>query len=106
MVRITFVEHDGTRLSVEAQSEQSLMQAATQNGVRGVVAECGGARVCGTCHCYIDDACRVATGTPSADEQMLLEFSEHYRPNSRLSCQMRVSDAMDGMVVHLPPAQP
>lgn len=106
MVRITFVEHDGTCHAVEAGSHQSLMQAATQNGVRGILAECGGARVCGTCHCYIDEPWRNAAGTPCEDERMLVEFSEHHSSDSRLSCQIRVSEAMDGMVVRHPPSQP
>lgn len=106
MVRIIFVESDGTVRRVEVESQQSLMQAATRNGVRGILAECGGARVCGTCHCYIDEAWREATGTPCEDERMLLEFSEHHRKGSRLSCQIQLSDAMDGMVVNLPPSQP
>ncbi len=106
MVRVTFIEHDGGSLSVEAGNGETLMQAATCNGVRGIAAECGGARVCGTCHCYIDDAWLGVTGTPSDDEKMMLEFSEHHRPNSRLSCQIRLSEAVDGLVVHLPPSQP
>lgn len=106
MVHITFIEHDGRRHAVDAEHGQTLMQVATQNGVRGILAECGGARVCGTCHCYIDDAWRVATATPCEDEKMLVEFSEHHRPDSRLSCQIQVSPAMDGMVVRLPPSQP
>lgn len=106
VVRISFVESDGTEHRVEAERQKSLMQAATQNGVRGILAECGGARVCGTCHCYIDEAWQQATGTPCEDERMLVEFSEHHRPNSRLSCQIQVSEALDGMVVRLPPSQP
>lgn len=106
MVEITFVEHDGRRQTVEAEPQQTLMQAATQNGVRGILAECGGARVCGTCHCYIDETWQEMTGTPCEDERMLTEFSEHHRADSRLSCQIRVSEAMAGMVVRLPPSQP
>lgn len=106
MVPITFVEHDGQRQTVSAEPQQTLMEVATQNGVRGILAECGGARVCGTCHCYIDEPWREMTSTPCEDERMLTEFSEHHRPDSRLSCQIRVSEAMAGMVVHLPPTQP
>lgn len=106
MPRITFIEHDGTSRIVEAQVGQTLMQAATGNLVRGIVAECGGARVCGTCHCHVDEAWLLAAGTVSEDEKLLLEFSEHHRPNSRLSCQVQVTGALDGMVVHLPPSQP
>lgn len=106
MVQITFFEHNGSSQIVDAERGRTLMQVATANGVRGILAECGGARVCGTCHCYIDEPWRDATGTPGEDEKMMLEFSEHHRPNSRLSCQVQVSEAMNGMVVRLPPSQP
>lgn len=106
MVHVTFVEHDGSSRAVEAENGQTLMQAATANGVRGILAECGGARVCGTCHCYIDEPWLGVTGVPCEDEKMLTEFSEHHRRNSRLSCQIKISDAINGMVVHLPPSQP
>lgn len=106
MGKVTFIEHDGTSQTVEAGSGQTLMQAATRNGVRGIVAECGGAGVCGTCHCHIDEAWLGATGTPGDDEKTMLEFSEHHQPNSRLGCQVRLSESLDGLVVHLPPSQP
>lgn len=106
MVHLTFIEHDGSRHAIEAEHGQTLMQAATSNGVRGILAECGGARVCGTCHCYIDEPWLAIAGVPCADEKMLTEFSEHHRPSSRLSCQIQISDAMEGMVVHLPRSQP
>lgn len=106
MVQITFVEMDGTRRSVDAENGQTLMQAAIDNGVRGIVAECGGARVCGTCHCYIDERWRNAAGEPGYDEKVLIEFSEHHGPGSRLSCQIPISAAIDGIVVRLPPSQP
>lgn len=106
MVHVTFIEHDGSSHAVEAESGQTLMQAATANGVRGILAECGGSRVCGTCHCYLDAPWIDIAGAPSEDEKMLVEFSEHHRPSSRLSCQIQISDAMEGMVVHLPRSQP
>lgn len=106
MPRIVFIEHDGTSRIVDAQDGQTLMQAAVGNRVRGILAECGGGRVCGTCHCHVDEAWLGAAGTASEDELLLLGFSEHHRPNSRLSCQIRVTGAMDGMVVRVPPSQP
>lgn len=106
MVQVNFIEHEGRSYAVEAENGQTLMQAATSNGVRGIVAECGGARVCGTCHCYIDEPWFAVSGGPCEDEKMLLEFSEHHQPSSRLSCQIPISDAMDGMRVRLPPSQP
>lgn len=104
MVRISFIESDGRRLDIDAEAGTTVMQAALDHGVRGLVAECGGSQVCGTCQCYIDDAWLAATGTPSEDELALISYSEHPRPNSRLSCQVRVSAATEGMVVRLPPA--
>jgi 2Fe-2S ferredoxin len=106
MHEVTFIEHDGETRTIEAEDGQTLMEAATRAGVRGILAECGGFCVCGTCHCFVDERWLAATGTPSEGEKMLLEFSEHHRPNSRLSCQIQVSAAIDGMVVHLPPSQP
>jgi 2Fe-2S ferredoxin len=106
MYQVTFIEHDGETRTIAAEDGQTLMEAATGAGVRGILAECGGFCVCGTCHCFVDERWLVATGTPSESEKMLLEFSEHHRPNSRLSCQIQVSEAIDGMVVHLPLSQP
>lgn len=106
MAKITFIEHDGERRTVDVANGQTLMEAATQNGIRGIIGECGGARVCGTCHCYIHEAWLSVTGGPCEDEKMLMEFSENHRPNSRLSCQVQVSDAIDGLEVHLPSSQP
>jgi 2Fe-2S ferredoxin len=104
--KVTFIEHDGEIKTVGAEDGQTLMEAATSGGVRGILAECGGFCVCGTCHCFIDERWLAATGTPNNIEKMLLEFSEHQRSNSRLSCQLQVTQAIDGMVVHLPPSQP
>lgn len=106
MVQITFIEHDGTNHVVEAELGLTLMQVAIGHGVRGVIAECGGARVCGTCHCHIDEPWLSAAGEPCEDEQLLIGFSEHHRPNSRLSCQIPISGDIDGIVVRLPPSQP
>lgn len=106
MIQITFIEPDGAEKCIEADDGQTLMQAAIGHGIRGVIAECGGAQVCGTCHCHVDAPWRSATGTPGDDERMLLEFSEHHGPGSRLSCQIRVSPAVDGMRVRIPPSQP
>lgn len=104
--RITFIEADGTSKTIDAEAGQSLMLAAVQNGVNGIVGECGGARVCGTCHCYVDEPWLAASGSPHEEETMMLEFSEEPRANSRLSCQVYVSVALDGMVVHVPLKQP
>lgn len=106
MYKITFIEPDGKSKTIEAEHGETLMQVATQNGVNGIAAECGGARVCGTCHCWIDEPWLSVAGLPEEEETMMIEFSENHRGNSRLSCQVQVSKALDGMVVHLPPSQP
>ena len=106
MVQINFIEPDGARRIVNADIGQTLMQAAIDNGVRGVIAECGGARVCGTCHCHVDEPWLGVAGEPSEDEKLLIEFSEHHGPNSRLSCQIAISAVLDGIVVRVPPSQP
>jgi ferredoxin, 2Fe-2S len=106
MYTITFIEDDGTCHTLEASDGQTVAEVATQNGVTGIVAECGGARVCGTCHCYIDAPWRITIGTPDDEETMMLEFSENHRPDSRLGCQIKISKALDGLVVRLPATQP
>ena len=72
---------------------------------RMLAADCGGGLTCATCHVYVDEAWREATGKPSAMEESMLDFAEEVEPNSRLSCQIRVSDALSGLVVRLPQNQ-
>lgn len=81
------------------------MQAAVDNMVSGILAECGGACSCATCHCYVDDEWRAKVGDPSPAEQDLIEFVVHQKASSRLSCQIEVTDQLDGLVVHLPKSQ-
>jgi 2Fe-2S ferredoxin len=106
MVKITFIEHDGETRTVDARENDTLMQVATENGVRGILGECGGSCACGTCHCFVEERMRAHLGEPGSDEVMLVSYSEHFRPESRLGCQIRVTGALDGMVVRLPPSQP
>lgn len=102
---VKFVSHDGTTTEVEAEVGTNLMQAAVDNGIDAIIAECGGACSCATCHCYIDDAWTNAVGEASATENDMLECVLDPKENSRLSCQVEVTDAMDGLVVHLPESQ-
>ena len=81
------------------------MQLATAHGVSGVVAECGGSMSCATCHIYVDDAWVSRTGEADEDELGMLEFAEEPGPNSRLSCQIRYTEALDGLIVHVPENQ-
>ena len=82
------------------------MEGAVRNGIDGIVAECGGCCSCATCHVYVDEAWVGKTGVPSSLEDEMLECTESERKaNSRLSCQLKVSDELDGLIVHTPPAQ-
>jgi len=105
MPQITFVDHSGARRTVTAETGATVMEAAIKNAVPGVVAECGGACACATCHVYVDDAWKAVTGEPSHMEEDMLDFAFDVRPNSRLSCQIRVTAAMDGLVVTTPEKQ-
>jgi 2Fe-2S ferredoxin len=105
MARITFIQHNGTEQVVEAEPGMTVMEAAVRNSVPGIAAECGGACACATCHVYVDEAWREATGTPEQMEEDMLDFAFDIRPESRLSCQIKVTEALDGLVVRVPEKQ-
>lgn len=105
MSRITFVEHNGTEHVVEIEEGQSLMQSAVDNDIPGIDADCGGACACGTCHVIVDDNWIQATGGINADEQGMLELTPEKTSTSRLSCQVTLSESLDGLVVRLPEFQ-
>lgn len=106
MVSVTYIEFNGAQHQVEVPNGDSVMQGATRNGIEGIVAECGGGLACATCHCYVDEAWIEKVGPPSETEGQMLEFSaSETQPGSRLSCQIFVSDALDGLVVRLPETQ-
>ena len=105
MARIRYIEHDGREHDVEVKSGLSVMEGAVRNNVPGIDADCGGACACATCHVYVDDAWESKTGTKSAMEESMLDFAEEVEPNSRLSGQIRVTDALDGLIVRLPANQ-
>lgn len=105
MAKITFVEHNGTKHEVEAENGLSVMEAATNNLVPGIDADCGGACACATCHVYVEEGFLPKTGTANDMEETMLDFAEDRKETSRLSCQIKVSDELDGLVVHLPESQ-
>ena len=105
MPRITFIEYNGTPHEVDAVAGQSLMRAAVDNGVPGIDADCGGECACATCHVYVEPEWFDRTGDRSEMEQSMLGFAAVTQDNSRLSCQIVVSDALDGLVVRLPDGQ-
>ena len=105
MAKITYVEHDGTEHVIEVKSGLSVMEGAVKNNIPGIDADCGGACACATCHVYVDDAWREKTGSKSAMEESMLDFAENVEENSRLSCQIKVSDALEGLIVRMPESQ-
>ena len=106
MPDITFIEPDGREIGFEAPAGVSLMQAATGFGLAGIVAECGGSAMCATCHVYVDPAWADKLPAPLSNELELLECTAAERlGNSRLSCQIKLTDAMQGLVVRIPDRQ-
>jgi ferredoxin, 2Fe-2S len=105
MTKLTFIAFDGTRIEANAVNGSTVMENAMRNSVPGIEAECGGACACATCHVYVDDAWTDAVGKPAAMEEDMLDFAFDVRPNSRLSCQIKVTDALDGLVVSIPERQ-
>jgi 2Fe-2S ferredoxin len=105
MPKITYIEHDGTSRTVEAEVGATVMETAIRNRVPGIVAECGGACSCATCHVHVDEAWQEKVGPPSPMEEDMLDFAFDVRPSSRLSCQIKVTDEIDGLVVNTPERQ-
>lgn len=105
MAKITFIQPDESSQTVNADIGLTVMEAAKLNNIEGIEAECGGACACATCHVYVDDQWRAATGKPSDMEEDMLDFAFDVRENSRLSCQMKITAAIDGLVVRVPAKQ-
>jgi len=105
MPRILFVEHNGTQHWIDAVVGDSLMKTAVDNAVPGILGDCGGACSCATCHGYIEQQAQAGIAEPAADETMMLEGALEVRPKSRLTCQVTVTEQMDGLRVDLPESQ-
>jgi len=105
MPKITYIEHDGAVHTVEAEIGSTVMETALRNDVSSIVAECGGGCTCATCMVYVDDAWSAIVGPPSADEEDMLDSAFEVKPTSRLSCQIKVTEALDGLIVHTPSYQ-
>ena len=105
MPKVTFIEHDGTVHDVDAEIGESLMEAAMRGSVSGIVAECGGSCTCATCHVYIDEAWFVRAGKRTLEEDEQLDNAFDVRPTSRLSCQIKMSEELDGILVRTPSYQ-
>jgi ferredoxin, 2Fe-2S len=107
MPKITYIEHGGRTHSVEVPLGLSVMRGAVDNNIPGIDADCGGECACATCHVYVDAAWLGVTGLPEpgSQEASMLSFAALAEPNSRLSCQIEVTEALEGLVVRLPEGQ-
>ncbi|MET0339538.1 MAG: 2Fe-2S iron-sulfur cluster-binding protein [Polyangiales bacterium] len=105
MAKITYVEHSGKEHVVDVKPGRTVMEGAVQNNVPGIDGDCGGSCACATCHVYVDAAWLSKTGTRKDDEQQMLDFADNVEPNSRLSCQIEVTPALEGLVVRMPASQ-
>lgn len=105
MPKLNIIAFDGTKFEIDAQVGSTVMENAVKNSVPGIEAECGGACACATCHVYVDEAWLEKTGGPDVMEEDMLDFAFEQKPNSRLSCQIKMTDELDGLTVNVPEAQ-
>lgn len=105
MVKVEFITHAGKSIEVEAEVGRSLMDAAVRNGVPGIQADCGGACSCATCHCYVDKQWFEQIVAADGDEEAMLEFAFEVKDNSRLSCQIKMTEQLNGVKIYLPEQQ-
>lgn len=107
MAKVTYVDHTGAATEVDIEVGENVMRGALYNGIEGITGECGGGLSCATCHCYVDLAWADAAGGPSseAEAELLESAAAEVKATSRLSCQLVVTDALDGLVVHMPEHQ-
>jgi 2Fe-2S ferredoxin len=107
LTEVIYIGSSGDKYAVEAAPGDSVMAAAVRNGVPGIIAECGGNASCATCHVWVREEYLPLVGPPLDMEEDLLDMAvSERRPGSRLSCQIRVTDALDGLTVEIPPEQP
>ncbi|UDL94632.1 MULTISPECIES: 2Fe-2S iron-sulfur cluster-binding protein [Lichenihabitans] len=105
MAKITFIDSSGHSRDVEAEQGSTVMESAVRNGIPEIEAECGGACACATCHVYIEPEWVEATGKAEPMEEDMLDFAFEVKPNSRLSCQIKVKPSLDGLTVRTPSRQ-
>jgi len=105
MPKITYIEPSGKEHVIDAPVGQTVMEAAIKHAVPGIEADCGGACACATCHVYVDPDWSAKTGEASSMEQSMLDFANDVEDTSRLSCQIKVTEELDGLVVRLPASQ-
>ena len=102
MSKVTYIKSGGEQRVVEVQPGLSVMEGAVQNGVPGIPATCGGSCACATCHIYVDEAWRSRVGPRNELEESMLEVADDVQPNSRLGCQIKLTEELDGLVVRIP----
>ncbi len=105
MPNITYIDTDGTARTIEAEIGATVMETAIKNDIPGILATCGGSCSCATCHVYVDEAWFEKLGPLSLEELDMLDTAHDLKPNSRLSCQIPVTEAIDGLTVRTPPRQ-
>ena len=105
MPAITFTDSKGPARTIEGEDGATVMEAAIRHNVPEIVAECGGACACATCHVYVDEAWFSKVGKPSGMEEDMLDFAYDVKPNSRLSCQIKITPALDGLKITTPDRQ-
>ena len=105
MAKITYIEFNGKKHEVDATPGMTVMEGAKQNGIPGIEADCGGACSCGTCHVYIDPAWVAKVGPRNSLEDATIDFAFNVESNSRLACQIAVTEELDGLVVRMPQSQ-
>lgn len=105
MAKITYIEHNGNEHTLDVDNGLTVMEGAVRNMVPGIDADCGGACACATCHVYVDAAWTEKTDAREAMEDSMLDFADGVEDNSRLSCQIKVSDTLDGLIVRIPEHQ-
>jgi ferredoxin, 2Fe-2S len=106
MARVTYIEPAGATRTLELAAGTSVMRGAVDAGVDGIEAQCGGNCACATCHCYVQDPWLDKLPAPSDDEKLMLtNVAAERRPNSRLSCQLILEPALDGLTVRFPDRQ-
>jgi 2Fe-2S ferredoxin len=105
MPKIHYIEHDGTEHEIEVRLGLSVMEGAVNNNVPGIDADCGGACACATCHVFVDPAWLGLLAPPDAQERSMIDFAANSGANSRMSCQIKVSQTLDGLVVRMPKSQ-
>ena len=105
MAKITYIEHSGTEHVIDVENGMTVMEGAIKNSIPGIDADCGGACACATCHVYVDESWMEKVGPAEAMEEDMLDFAFDVKPNSRLSCQIKVTDELDGLRVTTPEKQ-